>query len=203
MALIGYARVSTDRQDTARQVDALTNAGVPDSYVYTEKLSGKTPIDGRPQLQAALSFMREGDVLCIPELDRLGRNMLDGLTTLTALFDRGITVQILDGIARGEHSERSLIIDLGFALAEDERRKISQRTRAGLRVAREQGRVGGRPPVMTEHMTTQALALRDAGLGVRDIAMRLFIESGARRGQHPSFAAVAKALREHDTASTR
>ncbi|WP_311922112.1 recombinase family protein [Microbispora sp. H10836] len=67
----------------------------------------------------ALSYIRDGDVLTVQEVDRLGRNLLEGLIVLNDLFQRGVGVKVLEGIAAGEHTERSLILDLALALAED------------------------------------------------------------------------------------
>lgn len=77
--------------------------------------------------------MRPGeDMLTVQEADRLGRNLLKGLIVLNDLFQQGIQVKILAWIAAGEHTERSLILDLALALAEDRRRDIVRKTRDGL-----------------------------------------------------------------------
>ena len=120
MALIGLVRVSTDKQKTRRQHDAL---GPVCLKVFEEKVSGKLTADDRPALLAALSHVRDGDLLTVQEVDRLGRNLLEGLIVLSGLFERGIGVKVLEGIAAGEHTERSLILDLALALAEDRRRE--------------------------------------------------------------------------------
>ncbi|MFC4062770.1 recombinase family protein [Planomonospora corallina] len=90
-----------------------------------------------------LSYIRDGDMLCVQEVDRLGRNLLEGLIVLNDLFQRGIAVKVLEGIAAGEHTERSLI--LALALSEDRRRDIVRKTKDGLEAARRRGRVGGSP----------------------------------------------------------
>ncbi|MEW9551112.1 recombinase family protein [Nonomuraea sp. NPDC050783] len=82
MALIGLVRVSTDEQ----------------------KISGKLKTDDRPAPPAVLSHIRDGDLLAGQEADRFGRNLLDGLIVLSDLFERGIGVTVLEGIAAGEHS---------------------------------------------------------------------------------------------------
>lgn len=91
-------RVSTRKQETARQHDALDPICV---RVFTEELSGALPIEKRPQLAAALEYLRPGDQLAVQEVDRLGRSLLDGLLVLNELFERGIVVNVLEGIAAG------------------------------------------------------------------------------------------------------
>jgi DNA invertase Pin-like site-specific DNA recombinase len=118
--------------------------------VFEEKISGKLVTDDRPALLAALSHIRDGDLLTVQEVDRLGRNLLEGLIVLGDLFARGIGVKVLEGIAAGEHTERSLILDLALALAEDRRRDIIRKTNNGLEAARQRGRVGGRRPVVDD-----------------------------------------------------
>lgn len=84
--------------------------------------------------------------LTVREVDRLGRNPLEDLLVLNDLFSRGMAIKVLDSIAAGEHTDRSLIPHLALALAEDRRRDIVRKTRDGLAAARARGRTGGRPP---------------------------------------------------------
>ena len=132
MALVGLVRVSTSKQETRRQHEDLNPICVK---VFEEKVSGKLKVSDRPALKAALDYMRPGDMLTVQEADRLGRNLLEGLIVLNDLFEQGVAVKILDGIAAGEHTERSLILDLALALAEDRRRDIVRKTRNGLESA--------------------------------------------------------------------
>ena len=97
---------------------------------------GKLATDDRPALLDALSHIRGGDMLTVQEVDRLGRNLLEGLIGLNDLFQRGVAVKVLAGIAAGEHTERSLILDLALALSEDRRRDIVRKTKDGLEAAR-------------------------------------------------------------------
>jgi DNA invertase Pin-like site-specific DNA recombinase len=118
--------------------------------VFEEKISGKLATDDRPVLLQALSHIRNGDMLSVQEVDRLGRNLLEGLIVLNDLFQRGVGVKVLEGVAAGEHTEPSLILDLALALAEDGRRDIVRKTKNGLEAARKRGRVGGRRPVVDD-----------------------------------------------------
>ncbi|MCK1817385.1 recombinase family protein [Streptomyces sp. XM4011] len=175
MALIGLVRVSTDKQKTQRQHDALEPICLK---VFEEKISGKLAVDDRPGLTAAIGYMREGDMLCVQEVDRLGRNLLEGLICLNDLFERGISVKVLEGIAAGEHTERSLILDLALALAEDRRRDIVRSTKNGLEAARKRGRVGGRPTVIDNDKRAAILYRRSLGESIRTIATGVGVSVG-------------------------
>lgn len=175
MALVGLVRVSTKGQDTARQHDALDPICVK---VFEEKVSGKLAIADRPGLVAALEYLRAGDMLAVQEVDRLGRNLLEGLIVLTDLFERGVSVKVLEGIAAGEHTERSLILDLALALAEDRRRDIVRKTKDGLEAARKRGKVGGRPRVIDDDRRAVILARREKGESIRVIARVLDVSVG-------------------------
>jgi len=175
VALVGLVRVSTDKQETRRQHDALDPICIK---VFEEKVSGKLSVDDRPGLEAALEYVRADDLLTVQEVDRLGRNLLEGLITLNALFERGVGVKVLDGIAAGEHTERSLVLDLALALAEDRRRDISRKTKNGLEAARRRGKVGGRPTVLDDDKRAAILARREKGESVREIARGVAVSVG-------------------------
>lgn len=175
MALIGLVRVSTDKQNTRRQREALE----PICWkVFEEKTSGKLATADRPVLLAALEHVRPGDMLAVQEVDRLGRNLLEGLIVLNDLFQRGVAVKVLDGIAAGEHTQRSLILDIAVALSEDRRRDIIAKTQNGLEAARRAGRVGGRPSVVDEDKRAAIHARRARGESIRTIATGLGISVG-------------------------
>lgn len=175
MTLVGLVRVSTDKQETQRQRDALDPMCVK---VFEEKVSGTLSVDQRPGLQAALHYLRPDDLLTVQEVDRLGRNLLEGLLVLTDLFERGVGVKVLDGIAAGEHTERSLVLDLALALAEDRRRDIVRKTRNGLDAASKRGNVGGRPTVVDDDKRAAILARRNRGESIRTIASGVRVSVG-------------------------
>jgi DNA invertase Pin-like site-specific DNA recombinase len=175
MALVGLVRVNTKGQETARQHDALDPICVK---VFEEKVSGKLAVVDRPCLVAALDYLRPGDMLTVQEVDRLGRNLLEGLVVLTDLFERGVSVKVIEGIAAGEHTERSLILDLALALAEDRQRDISRKTKNGLDAARKRGRVGGRPRVIDDDKRAVIFARREKGESIRVIARVLDVSVG-------------------------
>jgi DNA invertase Pin-like site-specific DNA recombinase len=168
--LVGYARVSTQDQDPALQLDALKAAGC--EKVFIEKASGAQR--ERPQLRAALDYMRFGDTLVVWKLDRLARSLKQLIDTVEDLGDRGIGLRSLtESIDTGSTGGR-LIFHIFAALAEFERGVIRERTRAGLDAARARGRLGGRPPALAAKDLTAAKALlRDPEITVEDIARRL------------------------------
>lgn len=198
MALIGLVRVSTDKQNVDRQHDALDPICVK---VFEEKVSGKLSVDERPGLSAALDYLRGGDMLTVQEVDRLGRDTLTGLVTLAELFERNISVKVIEGVGAGEHTEMNLLLELALVLASERRRDIVKKTKDGLAAARARGRVGGRRPVMTEALTIQAAALRDKDYTIRQIQPHLRIADGKNKGKNPSVGAISQALRAYDEAN--
>jgi DNA invertase Pin-like site-specific DNA recombinase len=159
MAAVGYARVSTTEQDAALQRDALEAAGC--ERIFEDKASGaKTE---RPQLAAALEYLREGDTLVVWRLDRLGRSLPHLIETVNGLAERGIQFRSLHDSIDTSNASGRLIFHIMGALAEFERDLIRERTRAGLAAARARGRKGGRKSVMTAHKLATAKQLAEAG----------------------------------------
>jgi DNA invertase Pin-like site-specific DNA recombinase len=157
--LIGYARVSTKDQDRALQIDALKAAGC--EKIFEETASGAKA--DRPQLAAALAFMRKGDVLVVWKLDRLARSMRQLIETVEDLRDRKINFRSLTEDMKTATASGELMFHIFGALAQFERSLIRQRVNAGLVAARSRGRVGGRPPV--DHATlTHARTLIAGGM---------------------------------------
>lgn len=156
--LIGYARISTVDQDLALQLDALGTAGC--IRVFKDTASGK--LDRRPQLDACLDFLREGDTLVVWKLDRLGRSIRHLIDTVTALEERGIGFKSLTEGFDTTTPGGKLIFHVLGALAEFERNLIVERTKAGLAAARARGRKGGRPRVLTPDKIATARKLVDA-----------------------------------------
>jgi DNA invertase Pin-like site-specific DNA recombinase len=168
--LVGYARVSTQDQDLSLQLDALQAAGC--DKVYTEKASGAQR--DRPQLQAALEYMRGQDTLVVWKLDRLARSLKQLIETVEELGARGIGLRSLTESLDTTTSGGTLVFHLFAALAEFERSMIRERTRSGLQAARRRGRLGGRPPALTGQDLAEAKALlRDPDITVEQVAKRL------------------------------
>src|SRR5271155_2425980 len=142
---IGYARVSTDDQDTAAQVAALKAAGC--ERIYREKASGGRW--DRPELHRLLDQLRKGDVLVVWKLDRLSRSLRDVLTIMERLEEaqagfRSLTEAIDTTTAAGR-----MMMQMVGAFAEFERASAQRADQAGLDAAHEEGRIGGRRPKLT------------------------------------------------------
>jgi len=167
--MVGYARVSTLEQDPALQHDALTAAGAV--RVFTDYASGATA--ARPQLIACLDFLRPGDTLAVWRIDRLGRSVADLTTIVNDLGARGVQFRSLTEAIDTTTVGGELVFHIFAAVAQMERRLISERTRAGLVAARARGRAGGRPTVMTAERLTAAQAMRAQGMTLIQIAATL------------------------------
>lgn len=166
---IGYARVSTDEQSLALQLDALKKAGC--ARVFTDKASG-AGID-RPGLNDALSHLRGGDSLVVWKLDRLGRSVKGLVDLVNGLEARDVHFRSLtDGIDTKTPAGR-FFFHVMASLAQMERELIVERTRAGLTAARRLGRVGGRKRAMTDSKIKAARRLLAAGTPPRDVAENL------------------------------
>jgi len=168
--LIGYARVSTRDQKPHLQLDALREAGC--ERIFEETSSGARR--DRPELKAALDFIRTGDSLVVWKLDRLARSTRQLLETVEMLEQRGIGLKILTQNIDTTNAGGRLIFTVFSAIAEFEREIIRERTRAGLDAARLRGRKGGRPRALTDKDLKEARALlTDPEITVEDIARRL------------------------------
>jgi DNA invertase Pin-like site-specific DNA recombinase len=161
--LIGYARISTQDQNLKLQLDALAKAGC--QKVFEDTLSG-TRAD-RPGLGKALEMLREGDTLVVWKLDRLGRSVKQLVELVSDLHKQNVQFKSLtDSIDTGTPSGR-FFFHVMASLAEMERDLIVERTRAGLDVARQLGRKGGRKPKMTDSKIESAKKLLASGVPPR------------------------------------
>jgi len=167
--MIGYARVSTDEQSLALQVDALTTAGC--SRVFSDTASGRAA--ARPGLADALSHARSGDTLAVWKLDRLGRSVAGLIALVGDLEKRGVAFRSLtDGIDTSTPAGR-FFFHVMSALAQMERELIVERTQAGLNAARRRGRVGGRKRKMTDARVDAAVRLLAGGTPAIEVAETL------------------------------
>lgn len=169
---VGYARVSTTDQNPAMQIDALTAGGC--ERIFTEKASGAGR--DRPELRAALEYLRPGDTLTVWKLDRLARSIQQLIETVAALQDRRIELRSLTEQIDTSTAGGRLVFHLFAALAEFERAVIRERTMAGLQAARERGRVGGRPRRLgTKDLAAARALLADPSIPVDEVAARLHV----------------------------
>lgn len=168
---IGYARVSTQDQNLELQKEALQKAGC--QKVFTDKASGGK--SDRPGLASVLSHLREGDILVVWKLDRLGRSVKGLVEIIEELQSKGTDfVSLTDAIDTTTTAGR-FFFHVMAALAQMERELIAERTKAGLEAARKRGRVGGRPRKMTPGKIESARKLLSAGTPPRDVAHSLGI----------------------------
>lgn len=141
---IGYARVSSDDQNLDLQNDALKAAGC--QKIYEDRMTGAKA--SRPGLDMAMEVAREGDVITVWRLDRLGRSLKDLINVVTVLEQRGVGFTSLQEKIDTTSSGGRLVFHIFGALSEFERALIRERTFAGLKAARARGRKGGRPKML-------------------------------------------------------
>ena len=152
--VVGYRRVSSVDQNESRQLD-----GIDLDKEFTDKASGQSQ-NGRPQLQAALDYVREGDVLKVHSMDRLARNMVDLLSLVKQLTDKGVTVEFIKEnlTFTGDDSPmNTLLLGILGSIAQFERSLIKERQREGIAIAKKAGVYKGRRRSLT---TEQADELR-------------------------------------------
>jgi DNA invertase Pin-like site-specific DNA recombinase len=170
MNFIGYARVSTVDQNPSLQIDALKAAGC--TRTFTEAASGA--LADRPQLKAALEYIRPGETLVVWKLDRLARSLPQLISTVELLQANGCGFKSLTESIDTTTASGKLVFHIFAALTEFERSIIRERTIAGLQAARARGRVGGRPKVLSEQGMAVAKALiRDGELTILEVAKQV------------------------------
>ena len=148
---LGYTRVSSEDQNTVRQLD-----GLRFDKVFTDKVSGGNA--QRPQLTALLSHAREGDTVVVHSMDRLARNLDDLRALVNGLTDKGVRVEFVkEGLVfTGEDSAMSkLLLSVMGAFAEFERALIRERQREGIAVARQRGAYRGRKRSLSDEMVAE------------------------------------------------
>ena len=180
--LIGYARVSTNEQDTAAQVSALTTAGC--ELIFREKASGGRW--DRPELHRLFGQLRKGDVLVVWKLDRLSRSLRDVLTLMERIQAAKAGFRSLTEAIDTTTPAGRMMMQMVAAFAEFERAMLKERTKAGLDAARREGRIGGRRPKLKERQREEIVRMVSQGKKTAADAARLF-------GVHP--ATVSRLLR--------
>ncbi|MCM2587395.1 recombinase family protein [Lactiplantibacillus plantarum] len=170
MAKIGYARVSSKEQHLDRQLAALKDV----DKLFTDKLSGANT--NRPELQKMLAYIREGDIVLVTELDRLGRNNQDLTKIMNTIQNKGATLDVLNlpsmtGIADPNLRQlmTNLIIELYKYQAESERKRIIERQQQGIALAKQQGKYHGRKPQYTQDDSRLQHAFKLYRAGMSDI----------------------------------
>jgi len=174
---LGYARVSTAKQDLDRQLDALAKAGIPAERIYLDKKSGAGATANRPGLQAALGYARAGDVIVVHTLDRLGRTVRDTLNLIHELAERGVGVRNLADPIKVDSSNPNdpmaqLAVVLLALFGQMERTYTLERAAHARDVATAKGRRIGRPSVVDPDKLAYAVHLRDAGQTLAEIVAK-------------------------------
>lgn len=172
---IGYARVSTKEQNLDMQVIALEDAGC--DKIHEEVTSGAKA--DRPILTNILKQLRDGDVLVVWKLDRLGRSLKNLVELVHSFMQRNIGLRSLNDPIDTTTAQGRLVFNIFASLAEFERDLIRERTQAGLFAARARGRLGGRPKGLPDKSEMTACAAetlyREGKLPVNQIAKKLNI----------------------------
>jgi DNA invertase Pin-like site-specific DNA recombinase len=166
---IGYIRVSSEQQNTERQLQDIEL-----DKCFIDKLSG-VHLD-RPKLQECLEYVRQGDTLVIHSIDRLARNLRDLNHLVDKLTIKGVSVRFIkEGLTftGNDDALSTLMLHMMGAFAEFERTMIKSRQREGIDAARKAGKHVGRPCQITPEMTANALERLKAGKSIRQTAMEL------------------------------
>ncbi|MGD9817818.1 MAG: recombinase family protein [Desulfomonilaceae bacterium] len=167
---IGYARVSTQDQETAAQIAALEQAGC--ERIFQEKASGGRW--DRPELHRLMEHLRKGDVLVVWKLDRLSRSLKDVLALMEKISQAGAGFQSLTEAIDTTTPAGRMMMQIVATFAEFERAMLRERTRNGLDAARAQGRIGGRRPKLNTHQQQEIISLVQSGQKTAADAARLF-----------------------------
>lgn len=165
--LLGYARVSRADQNLERQRDALRAAGCVRLFV-DDGVSGAQR--DRPGLDELLAYAREGDVIVVQALDRLGRSTRNLLELVDSLTAGSIGLQILNLGVDTRTPAGQLVLTVMAALSQMERDQLRERTLDGLAAARARGRIGGRPPALSKEQIVAARRMKEAEESVASIA---------------------------------
>lgn len=203
---IGYACNTVTSPGLQEQVDALLAAGC--RQVFREDASAR--VRGRPERDKALRLAADTCmrpvILAVHELSRLARDSAELMRLAAALEADGIRLEVLTGPLTGTwdpRGEGSLLFGVLAAAAGLDRSHRREKSIEGQQAAAASGRRGGRPRVFDQQLTAAAMAMRDRGMSVPDIAAALVIPDGKNAGQHPSLASVYRALADADAVLLR
>ncbi|MCX3291839.1 recombinase family protein [Streptomyces sp. NEAU-H22] len=200
---IGYARTSTARQELAGQLEALHRAEC--HKVFKEQISTRVKV--RPELEKALALAHRFKeaapetpvIFTVHELKRLARNAAELMTLSAELQACGIQLELLTGPLTGIYDPNGMGAMFFAVLAvagQIERNYIREKTLEGQVIAASKGNHGGRPKVIDDDMLIFAVALKDKGVPVPEIAKKLTIKTGKNAGRSPSVASLYRALAE-------
>lgn len=168
--IVGYIRVSSQGQNTERQLD-----GVELDKVFEEVMSGKST-NNREKLRDAIDYVREGDTFAVHSIDRLARNLRDLQNIIHELLKKGVSVcfkkENLLFTANAEPMA-TLMLHMMGAFAEFERSMIRSRQKEGIDIAKKNGKKLGRRTKINKEIEKEAHALKDNGTSIRQIAIKM------------------------------
>lgn len=177
-----YCRVSTADQTTDNQIAELRAAGfeLAGHRIVTETISGSVAAGERPQFARLLDRLEPGDVLLVTKLDRLGRNAMDVRATVERLSDSGVRVHCLalGGVDLTSAAGR-MTMGVIAAVAEFERDLLIERTRVGLKRAKESGAKLGRPSRLSARQVREVQLRRSAGISLGALAKEFGVSRSA------------------------
>ena len=203
---LGYARVSTTKQDLDRQIDALERTGITRERIYIDKKSGATT--DRPGLREVIAYAREGDVIVVHTLDRLGRTVRDTLNLIHELAERGVGVRNLADPIKVDSSNpedpmAQLAVVLLALFGQMERTYTMERAAHARAVATAKGRRIGRPVLVDPDKLAYAAHLRDIGHTIAEIVAKTGIPRSSLYRHLPPRPAPTVTAAGGDPASSR
>jgi putative DNA-invertase from lambdoid prophage Rac len=177
MAIFGYGRVSTREQTTENQRRDIEAAGYRVDYWFVDEgVSGKVPALRRPQFAKMLEQIRDGEILVVTKLDRLGRDAQDVGASIKMLAARGIEVIVLQlGKLDLTSTAGKLMLTMLAAVAEMERDLLVERTQSGLARAKAEGKTLGRPTKTTPEQRAVIAKRHSAGESINALSKDLGI----------------------------
>ena len=180
-AIFGYIRVSRAEGESglATQRRVLNDTGIRDDRIFSDVTSGRNM--RRPQWEKLRALLESGDVVVVPRIDRLARNLSEGLRAVQELHEQGIHIRaVREGLDTRDDSPTSrLMLHMLLSLAEWERESIRDRIQAGVDRAAAEGRTGGRPPALDSERVPAVLDFLANNNGNVSAAARTFEASRA------------------------
>lgn len=167
--VVGYIRVSSQGQNTARQL-----AGIKLDKEFVDIMSGSTK--EREKLLECMDYVREGDTLVVESIDRLARNLRDLQDILHSLFKKGVSVRFIKEnltFTGKDDPMANLMLQMMGAFAEFERTMIRSRQKDGIEAAKKAGKHLGRPPKTDKKLADEAKKLKEQGTSIRQISFKL------------------------------
>ena len=172
--IYGYWRCSTDLQDEERQIHSLKESGCEE--IYGDKITGTSTYGDRKELSKLLETIKEGDLLILSELSRLGRTMTTMLVEVEKLINRGVKIKTLDKRLDTTTMDKSivkLIVGIMGYCSEQELSQIKSRTSEGRQIAKSRGVKFGRKRNYTQFQVEEVMRKKSEGVGLGTIGKSL------------------------------